>query len=106
EVSPLIRTATYNILKKNKKIILPANLRITACKGFAVLNSILTSVGKSQMKTMCNVDGLWCDRLGSLSQAMSRYAEIYLLYLADTKNHLIRTLELDKRVLRTLTLNK
>jgi hypothetical protein len=105
-VSPLIRTATYNILKKKKKIILPANLRMAACKGFAVSNSILTPVGKSQMKTMCNVDGLWCDRLGSLNQAMSRYAEIYLLYLADTKNHLIRTLELDKRVLRTLTLKK
>jgi hypothetical protein len=44
--------------------------------------------------------------LGSLSQAMSRYAEIYLLYLADTKNHLIRILELDKRVLRTLTLKE
>ena len=56
---------------------------------------------------MCNVDDLSCDRLGFLSQAMSRYAEIYLLYLVDTKNHpLIRILELDKRVLRTLTLKK
>ena len=42
----------------------------------------------------------------ALFQAMSRYAEIYLLYLADTKNHLIRILELDKRVLMTLTLKK
>lgn len=106
-MSPLIRTATYNILKKKKKkIILHANLRITAHKGFAILNSIPTPVGRSQMKTMCNVDDLSCDRLGSLSQAMSRYAEIYLLYLVDTKNHLIRILELDKRVLRTLTLKK
>ena len=64
-MSPLIRTATYNILKKKKKkIILHANLRITAHKGFAILNSIPTPVGRSQMKTMCNVDDLSCDRLG------------------------------------------
>jgi hypothetical protein len=64
-VSPLIRTATYNILKKKKKkIILHANLRIIAHKGFAILNSIPTPVGRSQMKTMCNVDDLSCDRLG------------------------------------------
>lgn len=66
-MSPLIRTATYNIQKKKKKkkkIILHANLRITAHKGFAILNSIPTPVGRSQMKTMCNVDDLSCDRLG------------------------------------------
>ena len=64
-MSPLIRTATYIILKKKKKkIILHANLRITAHKGFAILNSIPTSVGRSQMKTMCNVDDLSSDRLG------------------------------------------
>jgi hypothetical protein len=69
-MSPLIRTGTYYILKKKKKkkkkkeIILPANRRITARKGFAVLNSIPTPVGRSQMKTVCNVDDLWCDRLG------------------------------------------
>ena len=63
-MSPLIRTATYNILKKKKKIILHANLRITAHKGFAILNSIPTPVGRSQMKTMCNVDDLSCHRLG------------------------------------------
>jgi hypothetical protein len=44
--------------------------------------------------------------LGSLSQARSRYGEIYLLYIAKTNNHLIRILELDKRVLRTLTLKE
>ena len=63
-MSLLIRTATYNILKKKKKkIILHANLRITAHKGFAILNSIPTPVGRSQTKTMCNVDDLSCDRL-------------------------------------------
>ena len=50
--------------KKKKKIILPANLRLTAHKGFAILNSIPPPVGMSKMKTMCNVDDLSCDRLG------------------------------------------
>ena len=60
------------------------------------------------MKTMCNVDDLSgiMESMNAYSEAMSRYAEIYLLYLADSKNHLIRILELDKRVFRTLTLKE
>jgi hypothetical protein len=58
------------------------------------------------MKTMCNVDDLSCDRLGLFEPSDVKIRGNLFIYLADSKNHLIRILEFDKRAFRTLTLKE
>lgn len=70
-----------------------------------VEQKVSTLVSRSQMKTMCNVDDPSCDTLG-LFEPSDVKMHGNLLYIADTNNHLVRIFELDKRVLRTLTIKE
>lgn len=54
---------------------------------------------------MCNVDDSSCDKVGLFKQSDVKIRED-LLYIVDTNNHLVRILDLDKRVLRTLAIKE
>jgi DNA-binding beta-propeller fold protein YncE len=62
---------------------------------------VSTLVGKPEMKAVCNIDNPSCDTLG-LFEPSDVEVRGNTLYIADTNNHLIRTFDLEKNVLRTL----
>lgn len=62
---------------------------------------VSTLVGKADMKTMCRLDDPSCDTLG-LYEPSDVKQKGSVLYIADTNNHLVRTFDLEKMVLRTL----
>lgn len=57
------------------------------------------------MKTMCNTDDPSCDTLGLFEPSDVRVRGS-LLYIADTNSHLVRILDLEKKVLRTLAVKE
>jgi DNA-binding beta-propeller fold protein YncE len=66
---------------------------------------VSTLVGKAEMKAMCNVDDPACDTLG-LFEPSDVKKRGNALYIADTNNHLVRVFDLDKMVLRTLSVKE
>jgi thiol-disulfide isomerase/thioredoxin len=66
---------------------------------------VSTLVGKAEMKTTCNIDDPSCDTLG-LFEPSDVKKRGNALYIADTNNHLIRVFDLDKMVLKTLSIKE
>ncbi|MEM3084781.1 MAG: thioredoxin-like domain-containing protein [Nitrososphaerales archaeon] len=60
-----------------------------------------TLVGRAEMNTMCKTDDSNCDTLGLFEPSDVKLHD-NKLYISDTNNHLIRTFDLEKRVLNTL----
>jgi len=69
-----------------------------------VEGKVTTLVGKSSMKTVCRIDDPMCDTLG-LFEPNDVKLHDNKLYITDTNNHLIRTFDLDKKVLQTLNIS-
>lgn len=67
--------------------------------------NVSTLVGKAEMKTACNIDDPACDTLG-LFEPSDVKKHKNALYLADTNNHLVRVFDLEKMVLRTLSIKE
>ncbi|MEW6604749.1 MAG: thioredoxin-like domain-containing protein [Thermoproteota archaeon] len=67
--------------------------------------NVSTLVGKPEMKAMCNIYDPSCDTLG-LYEPSDVEVRDNMLYIADTNNHLIRIYDLEKKVLRTLTVRE
>jgi len=62
--------------------------------------TVSTLVGKPGIKTMCRIDDKECDTLGLYEPSdVKLYSNN--LFIADTNNHLIRTFDLEKMVLKT-----
>jgi len=66
---------------------------------------ISTLVGRPEMKTVCNIDDPSCDTLG-LFEPSDVKVRGNLLYIADTNNHVVRIFDLEKKVLKTLTIKE
>lgn len=66
---------------------------------------VSTLVGRPEMKAICRVDDPSCDTLG-LYEPSDIEVRGNMLYIADTNNHLIRVFDLEKKVLRTLTVRE
>jgi thiol-disulfide isomerase/thioredoxin len=67
--------------------------------------SVATLVGKPGMKTMCRIDDKECDTLG-LYEPNDVKLQGNNLFIADTNNHLIRTFDLGKMVLKTFKISE
>jgi thiol-disulfide isomerase/thioredoxin len=63
--------------------------------------NVSTLVGRPEMKAVCNLDDPSCDTLG-LYEPSDVKVRGGMLYIADTNNHLIRTFDLEKKILRTV----
>jgi thiol-disulfide isomerase/thioredoxin len=66
---------------------------------------VSTLVGRPEMKAACNINDPTCDTLG-LYEPSDVKVHGSALYIADTNNHLIRIYDLEKKVLRTLTVGE
>jgi len=66
---------------------------------------VTTLVGKSSMKTVCNIDDPSCDTLGLFEPGDVKLHD-NKLYIVDTNNHLIRIFDLDRKVLQTLNMSE
>lgn len=67
--------------------------------------TVATLVGKPGMKTMCRIDDKECDTLG-LYEPSDVKLHNNNLFIADTNNHLIRTFDLDRMVLKTFKITQ
>ncbi len=69
-----------------------------------VEGQVTTIVGKTGMKTVCNVDDPSCDTLGLFEPSDVEFHD-NKLYITDTNNHLIRIFDLDRKILQTLNIS-
>lgn len=66
---------------------------------------VSTVVGKVDMKAICSINDPSCDTL-RLYEPSDVKQQGNVLYIADTNNHLVRTFDLEKMVLRTLVIKE
>ncbi len=69
-----------------------------------VEGQVTTIVGKTGMKTVCNLDDPGCDTLGLFEPSDVKLHD-NKLYITDTNNHLIRIFDLDRKILQTLNIS-
>ncbi|HXG07802.1 MAG TPA: thioredoxin-like domain-containing protein [Nitrososphaera sp.] len=66
---------------------------------------VSTLVGRPETKAVCNINDPSCDTLG-LYEPSDVKVHGNTLYISDTNNHLIRIYDLEKNVLKTLTVRE